>query len=130
MEETKIRNLIEECYLNGALNEMNTEKMYQGYHPDFAIFYAEGKALKKLPLKEWVAIVEQYKRSKDSTGLRKFDYEFVQIDVSETAAFVKLKCMRKGVLVFTDLLTLLKFDGEWKIVTKIYHNHILNPWNI
>src|SRR5688500_3197683 len=79
MEETKIRNLIEECYLNGALNKMITEKMYKGYHADFAIFYADGKDLKKLPLEEWVAMVEDYKRSNNTTGLRNFDYEFTQI---------------------------------------------------
>ena len=128
MEETKIKNLIEECYLNGALNEMNTSKMYKGYHPDFAIFYSEGKLLKKLPLNEWVALVEKYKKSNDTTSLRKFEYEFAQIDVTETAAFVKLKLTRNGELVFTDLLTLLKFEGEWKIVTKIYHTHVANPW--
>ena len=130
MEETKIRNLIEECYLNGALNKMITAKMYKGYHPDFAIFYADGKVLKKLPLEEWVAMVEDYKKSNDTTGLRSFDYEFTQIDVTETVGFVKLKLMRKGELIFTDLLTLLKFDGEWKIVTKIYHSYIVNPWKL
>lgn len=130
MEETKIKQLIEECYLNGALNKMNTEKMYEGYHPDFAIFYAEGKVLKRLPLREWVAIVEDYKKSNDTSGLRSFEYEITQIDVSETAAFAKLKLMRKGQLVFTDFLTLLKFEGKWKIVTKIYHSYLENPWQL
>lgn len=130
MEETKIKNLIEKCYLNGALNEMNTDAMYKGYHPDFAIFYAERKALKKLPLNVWVKMVDDYRRSSDDNGLRKFEYEFVQIDVNETAAFVKLKLVRNGTLVFTDLLTLLKFENEWKIVTKIYHPHIENPWKL
>lgn len=130
MEETKIRNLIEKCYLNGALNEMNTDAMYEGYQPDFAIFYAEGKALKKLSLDVWAKIVNDYKKSTDDSGLRKFDYEFVQIDVNETAAYVKIKLMRNGTLVFTDLLTLLKFENQWKIVTKIYHSHIENPWKL
>ncbi|WP_136465988.1 nuclear transport factor 2 family protein [Flagellimonas onchidii] len=130
MEETRIKNLIENCYLNGALNEMNTDAMYEGYHPDFAIFYAQGKELGKLPLNVWVKMVYDYKRSFDDSGLRKFEYEFVQIDINETAAFVKLKLMRNGVLVFTDLLTLLKFENGWKIVTKIYHSHIENPWKL
>lgn len=107
---------------------MNTDAMYEGYHPDFAIFFAEGKDLKKLPLDAWVQIVNDYKKGSDENGLRKFDYEFIQIDVNETAAFVKLKLLRNGTLVFTDLLTLLKFENGWKIVTKIYHAHIENPW--
>ncbi len=130
MEETRIKNLIESCYLNGALNEMNTDAMYEGYHLDFAIFYAQGKELKKLPLNDWIKMVDDYKKSSADSGLRKFEYEFIQIDVNETAAFVKLKLMRNGTLVFTDLLTLLKFENEWKIVTKIYHTHIDNPWKL
>lgn len=130
MEETIIRNLIEDSYLNGALNQMDTDAMYKGYHPDFAIFYAEGKELKELPLDVWVKMVNAYKQSSDDNGLRKFEYEFVQIDVNETAAFVKLKLIRKGTLIFTDLLTLLKFENQWKIVTKIYHSHIENPWEL
>lgn len=128
MEATKIRELIEKCYLNGALNDMNTAAMYEGYHADFAIFYADGNALKKLPLDRWVQLVNDDKKKADNKGLRRFDYEFVQIDVNETAAFVKLKLMREDILVFTDLLTLLKFDNQWKIVTKIYHSHIEKPW--
>lgn len=130
MEETKIRNLIEKSYLNGALNEMNTQAMYDGYHPDFAIFYSEGNELKKLPLDSWVKMVDDYKKSSPEDGLRTFAYEFVQIDVNETAAFVKLKLTRNGTLVFTDLITLLKFEDQWKIVTKIYHCHIENPWKL
>ncbi|TPN88001.1 nuclear transport factor 2 family protein [Aquimarina algicola] len=130
MEETKIRNLIEKCYLNGALNDMNTEAMYEGYHSDFAIFYAEGKELKKLPLNAWVKMVDDFKKNSENNELRKFEYEFIQIDVNETTAYVKLKLLRNKTLVFTDLLTLLKFENQWKIVTKIYHSHIENPWKL
>ena len=130
MEETKIKNLVERSYLNGALNEMNTEAMYKGYHPDFAIFFSEGKALKKLPLNTWAQLVKQYKNSGDTSGLRTFSYEFLQIDVTETAAFVKLNLVRDNQLIFTDYITLLKFENEWKIVTKIYHAHIENPWKL
>lgn len=129
MEEKEIQLLIEECYLNGALNKMETEKMRRGYHKDFAIFFKEGINLQKLPLEDWIAMVNDYKNGPNkNNGLRSFGAEIVQIDVTEDAAFVKLNLSRNNVLVFTDYITLLKFEGKWKIVTKIYHSHIENPW--
>ncbi|MBN9297636.1 MAG: nuclear transport factor 2 family protein [Filimonas sp.] len=130
MEETVIRKQIESGYLNGALNDLNTAAMRNVYHTDFAIFFEENGELKKLPLSNWISLIENYKKSNDTSGLRKFTYEFVQIDVTGNAAFVKLKLMRNDVLIFTDLLTLLKFGDDWKIVTKIYCSHVQNPWSI
>jgi hypothetical protein len=132
MDTTKqeVKTLIEECYIKGALNEMNTSEMRRGYHKDFAIFFSEKNELKKLPLEIWIQIVEGYKKSNSDDGLRSFEAEFLSIEVTETAAFVKLNLTRKGELIFTDYITLLKFGDTWKIVTKIYHAHIDNPWNL
>lgn len=131
MEEQKIKKLIEEGYLNGALNEMNTEKMTEAYHPDFAIFFSEGNQLKKLPLQDWKAMVEDYKQSEMSrSGLRDMTYSFEEINITDKAAVVKLKLYRNGELIFTDYLSLLMFDDGWKIVAKIYNEHTENPWKL
>lgn len=130
MVKEEIRELIETSYLHGALNEMHTEQMEAGYHPDFAIFFPdkEGK-LGKLPLKSWIELIEKDKRiGRDQAALRRFDAEFLQIEISGQAAFVKLRLLRKGEPIFTDFITLLKMDGRWQIVTKIYDQHIENPW--
>ncbi|MFC5046627.1 nuclear transport factor 2 family protein [Aquimarina hainanensis] len=129
MEEEKIKLLINECYLNGALNTMKTQEMRRGYHKDFAIFYKEGTSLQKLPLENWITMVETYKNGPDhNNGLRSFKGEIAQIDITQDAAFVKLKLYRNNTLIFTDYITLLKFEKQWQIVTKIYHSHIKNPW--
>lgn len=131
MEEQKIKRLIEEGYLNGALNEMNTERMLEAYHPDFAIFFSDGSQLKKLPLRNWKAMVDQYKNSDISqSGLRNMTYEFEEINVTDRAAMVKLKLYRNGELIFTDYLSLLMFGDSWKIVAKVYNEHVENPWNL
>lgn len=132
MDSTKqeIKNLIEKSYIQGALNNMNTPEMRKGYHKDFAIFFEENDELKKLPLEIWIQIIEGYKKREINDGLRDFEAEFLNIEVTETVAFVKLNLKRKGELIFTDYITLLKFGHTWKIVTKIYHAHIENPWNL
>ena len=128
-EKIAIERLINECYLEGALNSMDTRKMEVGYHKDFAIFFKDYDELAKLPLAEWIEMVEGYKHDDNKIeGLREFKGEIVQIDVTEDVAFVKLKLLRKEQLIFTDYITLLKFNTEWKIVTKIYHSHVADPW--
>jgi hypothetical protein len=43
------------------------------------------------------------------------------IDVTGNAAIAKIRLDYPKV-VFTDYFALLKVDGEWKVVTKIFHN--------
>ncbi len=36
---------------------------------------------------------------------------------------VKIELSKDGKLVYTDYLSLLKFDSGWRIVAKVYHRH-------
>ena len=127
-EKQQIKSLIEQCYLQGALNAMNTEEMLKGYHPNFAISFADGDSLNRLPLQDWITMIKDFKAKNTDYSLRQFTAEFLQIDITNNAAAVKLNLWRKNTLVFTDYITLIKFPKGWKIVTKIYHAHIPNPW--
>ncbi|MBX2874737.1 MAG: nuclear transport factor 2 family protein [Saprospiraceae bacterium] len=132
MSKDAIRQLIERSYLQGALNEMQTERMPEAYHPDFAIFFPAAKGeLGKLPLKPWIDLIEKDKsKGIDRIALRQLEAEFLQIEVSGQAAFVKLRLLRKGTPIFTDFITLLNMEGRWQIVTKIYDQHVEDPWQL
>jgi hypothetical protein len=45
------------------------------------------------------------------------------IDVVETTATVRLELENWSGHRFTDFFTLLKVDGEWKIMNKVFHLH-------
>ncbi len=45
------------------------------------------------------------------------------IDVIGTAATVRLELDNWTGSRFTDLFTMLKIDGEWKIMNKVFHLH-------
>ncbi|MEM7355177.1 MAG: nuclear transport factor 2 family protein [Acidobacteriota bacterium] len=36
---------------------------------------------------------------------------------------MKIELSKDGKLVYTDYLSLLKFDSGWRIVAKVYHSH-------
>lgn len=73
-------------------------------------------------------MIEGYKHDLNKIeGLREFKWERVQIDIMEHIAFVKLKLLRKEQLIFTDYLTLLKYNTERMLIPKTYHLHVANP---
>jgi hypothetical protein len=48
---------------------------------------------------------------------------FASIDIAETVATVRLEIDNWTGHRFTDMFTLLKVDGEWKIISKVFHLH-------
>ncbi len=55
-----------------------------------------------------------------SAGL---EAQIASIDLVDTVATVRLELNNLGGYRYTDLFTLLKVDGEWKIMSKVFHLH-------
>ena len=55
-----------------------------------------------------------------ATGLQS---RIASIDVFDTVATVRLELDNWTGDKFTDMFTLLKIDGEWKIMSKVFHLH-------
>ncbi len=72
-----------------------------------------------IPVDEWLKMVES--RPIPAESGEPYDMQIVAIDVTGTAATVKVKDLYHG-LRFTDYLTLLKVDGNWMIVNKTWHH--------
>jgi len=47
----------------------------------------------------------------------------MSVDIGETVATVRLELENWSGHRFTDMFTLLKVDGEWKIINKVFHLH-------
>lgn len=45
------------------------------------------------------------------------------IEVVGNAAVAKVELYREDKKIFTDFLSLYKFEEGWRIVSKIYHRH-------
>lgn len=120
----EVRAVVEKAYINGAFNALDADAMRKGFHPDFAIFSADGESIKKYPIDEWASGVAKKKADPEFDPAKNvWTHEFPIVDVTGGAASVKVELSRNGKLVFTDYLSLLKFDSGWKIVAKVYHKH-------
>jgi len=123
-----IKAVIETSYFHGAFNELNPEAMRAGFHPDFAIFSADGEKMAKYPIAAWAESVAKRKTAPDFDAAKNvWDCKIVSLDVTGNAAAAKIELRRNGTLVFTDYLSLLKFSNGWKIAAKVYQDHREHP---
>jgi len=123
-EINAVKKVVKESYFNGAFNKLDTEAMRAGFHHTFAIFSAKGKEISAYPIDDWIAGIEKRKQSADfDIDKSKMDCKFISADVTGGCAAVKVELSREGKRVYTDYLSLLKFEDGWKIVAKVYHRH-------
>jgi hypothetical protein len=125
MEEKKIKEMVEKCYFNGAFNDFDTKSMAEGFHPEFAMLFPEkDNAIDKYKIADWISDIEKRKLDpKFDPTSRKLDGKVVSLDITGKAATAKIELSRRGVLIYTDYMFLLKFENNWKIISKIYHEH-------
>lgn len=122
--EKEVKELILKSYVHGAFNELNPDAMRNGFHPDFAIYSAKGEEINKYPIATWAEGVAKRKSDpKFDAKKNKWDHNFAAVDVTGGSAAVKIELFNEGKHVYTDYLSLLKFDSGWKIVAKVYHKH-------
>ncbi|MEQ8629494.1 nuclear transport factor 2 family protein [Ekhidna sp.] len=123
--EEAVKKIVLESYINGAFNQLDAESMENGFHKDFAIYSAKGEEISKYPIADWVAGVKKRKAGDYNPNDEKniWEHTFASVDVTGGAAQVKVELRNQGNHVYTDYLSLLKFDSGWKIVAKVYHKH-------
>lgn len=123
-DERAIEELILSSYVHGAFNELDPDAMRAGFHPEFAIFSAKGEELGRYPIATWADGVAKRKADPEFDASQNvWKHRFASIDVTGGAASVKIELSKNGKLVYTDYLSLLKFDSGWRIVAKVYHQH-------
>jgi len=124
--EEEITRVIEASYIHGAFNEQNTAAMRKGFHEVFKIHGVRDGKLSTYPIAHWVKGIEAGK-AKESYKQQTWEHNFPMIDITGDAAVVKVELHKvengKKAHVYTDYLSLLRFDDGWKITDKVYNQH-------
>ena len=120
-DEDAIKALIQSAYVDGLQNLDDLAKTKAGYHSDFVLLGLRDGKLTRLPIAEWMASAE--KRKAEGVKPPLTVCKFVTIDVTGSAASVKLELHQNDKRIFTDYLSLYKFPDGWRIVGKIYYRH-------
>ena len=103
-------------YIDGAKSGRGDD-MKPAFHTDATIFGYAGDDLFAGPIQQLFAW-------NDENGpATELEARIATIDVVGTVATVRLELNNWTGSRFTDLFTLLKVDGEWKIMNKVFHMH-------
>ncbi len=103
-------------YIDGARSGKGDD-MKPAFHEDATVFGYVGADLFAGPIQKLVAWND------DNGPATELDVRIASIDVTGTVATVRLELENWTGFRFTDLFTLLKVDGNWKIMNKVFQLH-------
>ncbi len=105
-----------QMYIDGGKSGRGAD-MKRAFHADATIFGYVGDDLFAGPIQQ---LFDWNDQNGPATELKS---RIASIDIFETVAAVRLELDNWTGYRFTDLFTLLKVDGEWKIMNKVFHLH-------
>ena len=103
-------------YIDGGKSGKGDD-MKPAFHKDATIFGYAGSDLFAGPIQLLFGWVDE---NGPATGLQA---RIASVDVVDTVATVRLELDNWIGSRYTDMFTLLKVDGEWKIMNKVFHLH-------
>ncbi len=114
-ERVAIQQVVKQ-YVDGAKSGSG-EQMKPAFHENATIFGYIGADLFAGP-------IQQLFDWNDGNGpATELQARIASIDLIDTVATVRLELENWTGHRFTDLFTLLKIDGQWKIMNKVFHLH-------
>jgi len=103
-------------YIDGAKSGKGDD-MKPSFHQDATVFGYIGTDLFAGPIQ---ILFDWNDQNGPATELQA---QIESIDIIDTVATVRLELDNWTGHKFTDLFTMLKVDGEWKIMNKVFHLH-------
>jgi len=103
-------------YIDGARSGKGDD-MKPAFHKDATIFGYVGPDLLAGPIQQLFDWNDQ------NGAATELHARIASIDLIGTVAAVRVELDNWTGARFTDLFTLLKVDGEWKIMNKVFHLH-------
>jgi hypothetical protein len=105
-----------QIYIDGGKSGKGAD-MKAAFHPQATIFGYVGTQLFAGPIQQLFDWNDQNGPATELQG------QITSIDLAGTVATVRLELDNWTGHRFTDFFTLLKVDGEWKIMNKVFHLH-------
>ncbi len=120
-DKEAVKKAIFDGYIDGIFLKGDPALVKKGWHYDcdIVIFDPNRKAVRKIPAYYWVDRLEK----KPGPLSEDISYEFKKVFVKDYAAFAVVEVYNKDKSkhIYTDLMSLYKFDDGWKVATKIYY---------
>jgi Putative lumazine-binding len=121
-DEQAIRRHIERYYFEGVRHS-DTAAAHKAFHPVAKMYFLRDGSFAERSIPDWLSAIAE--RAPNPPRPDGFPRRVVAVDVSGGAATAKLE-LRYADAVITDYMSLLKVNGEWTIVGKIFDRQPLS----
>jgi hypothetical protein len=122
-EVEEIKRVIDKAYIDGIQNWGDPAVIRQYIVPEFVMLMLVDNRIQSLPIETWIENIQRQKASHPEGPPHPATVRYLDVDVTGTAAMVKLELFRQGRRQFTDYLALYKFTEGWRIVGKTFYRH-------
>jgi hypothetical protein len=113
-EDEQIREAIE--YYFKAHSTGNGEYLREAFHPVANLYFVRDNELAQFSLEEYIALFDGSPEDDEDQRIRNID----KIDISGNAAIATITLDYPNAM-YTDYMSMLKIDGQWKIVNKTFY---------
>jgi Putative lumazine-binding len=116
-DERAIRQHIERYYFEGV-RRSDTAAAHRAFHPVVTMYSVRDGGFAQRSIPDWLAGIAE--RAPNPPAPDTVPRRILAVDVTGSAAMAKLEIGYPDALI-TDYMSLLKVNGEWTIVGKIFH---------
>ena len=117
-----VREVVKRAYVEGIHIESDPEKIRSGFHADFVMFVNGDEGVRKVTRDQWIARIEERNRAAPDRPRPEVGHEFTLVDVAGDAAVARVEIHREGRHVYSDYLSLYRFDEGWRIIAKTFYS--------
>lgn len=118
-ETENVKKVIQSAYVEGIHARAGIDKIEKGIHPGFEMIGISNDLLTRYPIYSWIETIKKA-MAENKPIAEKITATYPIIDVSGNAAMARVDLFKGGKHIFTDYMSLYKFDDGWKIVAKTY----------
>ncbi|HSP14266.1 MAG TPA: nuclear transport factor 2 family protein [Thermoanaerobaculia bacterium] len=122
-DNAAIVEVVDRAYVHGVHIDRDPDKMRSGMHESFVMFVKTDEGVNQLTRDAWIERLSAASAPPAGEARPQIKANIVVLDRSGDAAVVKVDLFRDGKQIFTDYISLYRFNDGWKLVGKIFQRH-------
>ena len=122
-DEAAIREVVDRAYVQGVHIDADPAKIRSGMHESFVMFVRNGENVTGLTRDAWIARIEESNAKPKPAKKPETKAEIDVLDRAGDTAVVRVKLYRDGKQIFTDYISVYRFESGWTLVGMVFPRH-------
>jgi hypothetical protein len=112
-----IRRVVTSAYVDGIHKNGSREAIRAGFHPSFVMKVLGKDGVSDVTIEQWIGRLPPEGKAPD----HKVTHRIPNVSISGAAAVAMVEILFDDKHIFTDYMSLYRFDNGWRIVAKIFN---------